>query len=379
MSQSFPNRIESVNSDWLTRVLRQHGSLKSGSVSGFRVEALDDGYTSAVYRLHLTLDAAEVTAPRSMIVKFHATSIPIRKTFEALGIYQKEVEFYQFAGTNEQLPVPICYTAEFDAASGDFVLVLEDMSAARPGSWEIDPLGDVRIALPQLARIHAQFWGDPRLRRFDWVVKPFEGSASSLHRSEWEVYLHKLKMDYRDQWPENLWELCERILRHWDDIMRCMSLDTHTLVHTDAHLGQMFFPTEQLPRFVLFDWQYPCKALAAEDVTHLIVNELSVEDRREHEAALVEFYYQSLCREGVADVSLERLWFQCKLSLMWLILMYFRTVAEPDLLQRLKDEADAAGDKWQDWVFGHLGPAISDWDMHAVVDQAIAEAERIKP
>ncbi len=378
MRTSFPASIESMDCDWLTRVLRKRDLLQSGSVVKFTVETFDSGYTSSIHRLHLAFDDSSTSAPRSVIAKFHSKFRSIRKTFERLGIYEKEVGFYRFVGTDMGLPVPTCYAAEFDHDSGDFVLLLEDLSAARAGSWEVDPLGDIRQALPQLAKIHARFWGDPSLQQSDWVVKPFESAVSSLNRSDWGSYLHKVKTGYRDQWPEYAWKVCDCILESWDEIMCFMNLDTHTLIHTDAHLGQMFFPSAQLPRFVLFDWQYPCKALAAEDVTHLIVNELSIEERREHESALVELYYQSLRSEGVVDLSRDRFWFQCKLGLMWLILMHFRTVAEPDLLQTLKAEAEAAGDTWQEWVFEQLGPAITDWQLSDVLDQAIAEVKQTK-
>jgi hypothetical protein len=373
MSARFPINIERMNCAWLTRVLREHDLLSQGSISRFTFEPVGGGYTSSVYRLLLEFDDMSTAAPDSLVVKFHSKSASIRERFENFGIYEKEIRFYQFVDTVIDLPVPICYAAEYDAHSGDFVLLLEDLSAARPAYGEVDPVSDIRTALPQLAKIHAQFWGDPRLQRFDWVVKPTEASTSASEKAEWADNLSKVKSEYRNLWPDRAWRTCDQITENWDDIMRCVNRDTHTLVHTDAHLGQMFFPTEDLPRYILFDWQYPCKSLAAEDVTHLIVDETSTEQRREFEAELVDLYYHSLCAAGVTDLSRERLWFQCKLALIWLIMMHFRTVAEPDLLQIFKDEADEAGENWEDWIFGQLGSTIEDWDLCGVLDQAIAE------
>ena len=379
MNACFPVNIEGVNCAWLTRVLQQRGLLHRGSVTRFTVEPVNSGYTSSVYRLLLEFDENSVSTPHSMVAKFHSKFSSIRETFDKYGLYEKEVGFYRFVDEQPGLPVPDCYAAEFEPVSGDFVLLLEDMSAARSGSWTIDAVGDVRIALPQLARIHAQFWGESRLQQFDWIVKPTAPDRESPEKADWEDCLRKVKSGHRDHWPDHAWSLCERILENWNDIMRCMNQDTHTLVHTDPHLGQMFFPSDELPRFILFDWQYPCKSLAAEDVTHLLVSELSSAERREHEVELVDLYYQSLCDAGVTDLKKDRLWFQCKLGLMWLILMYLRTVAEPDLLNMLKDEADEAGERWQDWVFGQLGSAIDDWKLSEVLDQAISEANLLKP
>jgi hypothetical protein len=137
----------------------------------------------------------------------------------------------------------------------------------------------------------------------------------------------------------------------------------------------MFFPTEKLPRYYLFDWQYPCKTLAAEDVAHLIVNDLEIEQRREYESAWIDLYYESLCQHGVTNISRERFWFQCRLSLIWLIQMGFRTITNPDLLKILQAEADEAEENWQDWIFGLYGPTIEDWNLSAVIDEAVRESE----
>ena len=373
----FPNRIEALDCSWLTRVLSRHGLPPCTRISRFTVEPIDSGYTAKLCRILLEFDAEPGSAPRSLVAKFHSDSASIRATFEALHIYAKEVRFYQFVESGTGLPIPTCYAAEYDNASGDFVLLLEDLSAARPGSWE-EALDDVRTAIPQLAKIHARYWNDLQLVQADWTVKPFADEISQLNRADWKRYLDKVKAEYRDQWPEAVWQHCDQVYEHWDALMRFMDGESYSLVHTDAHLGQMFFPSTDLPRFVLFDWQYPSKALAAEDLCHLMVNELGPDERREHEQALIDLYYQSLLHEGVTDFSRERLWLHCRLGLIWLILMYLRTMAVPDLLQTLKDEAEAAGERWQAWVFDQLGPAITDWNLAEAIDQAVAEAVAVQ-
>jgi hypothetical protein len=375
MKPMFPSNIESLDRNWLTHVLLHSGQLESGGVAGFKGEKLDGGYTSTVFRLLLSYESPHGMAPESAVIKFHSESRSIRKTFEYLGIYEKEVRFYQFIDPALELPVPACYAAEYDPDSGDFVLLLQDLSAARPGSWELDPVGDIKTAIPQLAKIHAQFWGNPRLEHYDWIVESTKAPISDVTRIEWSNNLAQVKSEHRGQWPDHIWQTCVKIEIHWDSIMKYMNQGTHTLVHTDSHLGQMFFPTEELPHYYLFDWQFPCKALAAEDVAHLIINDLSVEDRREHESGLIDLYFESLCQHGVTGISRDQLWFQCKLSLMWVIVMNFRTITDPDLLQILQAEADEDEENWQDWIFGLFGPTIEDWDFSGAIDQAIKQAE----
>lgn len=190
MSQtSFPGKIASLTSEWLTQVLRTNGVLQNSAVTTFTVKPISGGYTSLVYHLELKYDDIVQNAPPSLVVKFHGNSASTRAQFEALGIYEKEVRFYQTLARENTLPVPLCYAAEFDENSGDFVLLLEDLSAARPGSWVDDPVGDIREALTHLARIHAKFWGDSRLEHYDWIVHPIVAELDVDQRRQHEESL----------------------------------------------------------------------------------------------------------------------------------------------------------------------------------------------
>ena len=373
----FPATIESLTSEWLNRVLQAGGFLESGRVSSFRAEPVSGGYTSLVYRLVLEYQGNRGNSPASMVIKLHSDSVSIREAFEELGLYEKEVRFYQNLGQHQSLPVPACYAAEFDQDSGDFVLLLEDMSAARPCSWDDDGIEDMRTGLVNLAKIHGKFWGDPQLQQHEWIVKPTDLLEAPPLKADWAVNLAKAKTRYREQLSDYTWSVCEKWLESWDEIMLCMDQDTHTLVHTDPHLGQMFFPTDALPRFVLFDWQYPSKSWAAEDVIHLVVAELPAKIRRKHEKALLDLYYQALCGQGVIDLTRERFGFQCRLSILWLLFMNLNLVARDDMVEIAKSEAEESGEDWRDWVFGVVDEAVVDWQLSEILDQAIAEARVI--
>ncbi len=371
---TFPVTIESLTSGWLTTVLRSDGVLKSGRVSKFSAEPRSGGYTSSVFRLELEYEGNFGTAPPSLIIKFHGDSADLREMFEEQRIYEREVRFYQTLARDRALPVPHCHAAEFDPDSREFVLLLEDLSAARQGSWEEDPVGNIRTAQENLAEIHASFWGDPILEQHEWIVATSDLANPPPYKSIWAENLARVKQGYHDQLSDYVWLACDKWLEYWDEIMLCMSRDTHTLVHTDVHLEQMFFPTDELPCFVLFDWQNPTKGWAAEDVIHALVCDLEIEDRRQNETEIFNHYYGSLCRRGVADLSRERFDFQCRLSLVWVVYMFFNILAQPDMRQQLLTEIEAEGDDLREWIFAPLEAAAQDWNLPAILDQAIAEA-----
>jgi hypothetical protein len=136
----------------------------------------------------------------------------------------------------------------------------------------------------------------------------------------------------------------------------------------------MFFPTEQLPRFAIFDWQGPCKNLAACDVVRLLVTGLSVEERRKHERVLVDAYYAALCDHGVKGLSKERLWTQIKLCHVWNF--YINVAASLQTNVEIFAAAAAAEGRsdWRECIFGRVSAAAADWKLADVLQAYAAEA-----
>jgi hypothetical protein len=223
-------------------------------VKGFSAEPINRGYTAAVCRLVLEYEDDSGAAPRSLVMKVHGSAESTRALFESLGIYEKEVRFYQTLARDRELPVPVCYAAEYNPHSGDFVLLMEDLAMARVGSDGEDLVGDIRIALSHMAQIHPSFWGDRQLLEYDWIVNSTDPVNPPPHKELWARNLTTVKRLFPGGYSGYTRSVCDKWLDNWNATMRCLSRDTHTLLHTDVHLGQMFFPTAELPRFALFDW-----------------------------------------------------------------------------------------------------------------------------
>ena len=84
----IPASIDDVDPQWLTAVLRADPSVPdSASVSEVRSEqiALDTGFSSLLYRLHLTADAG---LPSSLVVKLPAQS-EARGAMEMMGLHPR--------------------------------------------------------------------------------------------------------------------------------------------------------------------------------------------------------------------------------------------------------------------------------------------------
>ena len=116
-----PAGIRDVTAQWLTAALGR-------PVADVRAEqiAQDSGFSSLLYRLHLTGDGV----PATVIAKLPAQS-EARGAMELLGGYRRELAFYQQVAGVAPMATPHVYAAEIDDridGTADFVLLLEDLA-----------------------------------------------------------------------------------------------------------------------------------------------------------------------------------------------------------------------------------------------------------
>src|SRR5919198_2890256 len=89
-------RLEDVSADWLTGILRDSGAAPAGAaVAGLEAAAIGTGQMSQSYRFVLSWDGEAPGAPASVVVKLAASDDTSRSTGVGLGIYEREIRFYQ--------------------------------------------------------------------------------------------------------------------------------------------------------------------------------------------------------------------------------------------------------------------------------------------
>lgn len=180
---SFPTSPDQLTDRWLT------GAVASGRDTGpvvtdhafAPVEA--PGAAAAVVRVTLEHDHLYDGLPRTVVIKFATPHAPTRAVMHRFGLYRSEVEFCRQLSREAGIPTPHCFAADIDHDSGHFVLVLEDMAPARCGDPLAPRVGDVEMAIPFLARFHARWWADPRLRAFDWAACSLGESPGEARRA----------------------------------------------------------------------------------------------------------------------------------------------------------------------------------------------------
>ncbi len=310
---SFPTRPEAVTPEWLTAVLQAQGALKqSARVLGFEPTRIGTGQIGQNVRFALTYSGpseAWAASPASVVGKFASPDPTSRATGVALGTYQREHEFYRDIAPGASTRLATCFANEFEPETHEFVLLMEDLGAARVGD-QIVGCGpdDASRALAAIAPMQAQWWNSPRLREYDWLawVDDAERSISvqGLYTMLWPGFVER----FGPRMPAGGLELGERLttgLSTWATRRR----PPFTVTHGDYRLDNCLFGDGWM---VPVDWQGAAVGCAASDVAYFLGAGLLVEDRRAYELDLVKEWWKLLEQAelpGFAqDFSWERCW-----------------------------------------------------------------------
>ena len=312
---------EGVSAEWLTATLRARGVLPRGRVASRTTEPLGvgKGMAGQLARLRLDYEDAGPEAPRSLVAKFSAQDPQARAMQHALGIYEREVRFYEELASSSPLRTPRCYASALVAKSGQSFLLLEDMSGAANasnGSWVAGcSSSEAELAVRAIAALHAAWWMHPRLAEYGWLdlrgpLAP-EG-ASEAFRVAWKAFLER----FGTRVTEEVRHAGDRVAEHLGWIYPRLYRDPpYTLVHNDYSADNLFF-TDAGPEasVVVADWQLVTHGRGLLDVAYFLGGSLASDVRRDHERRLLGTYHALLVDGGVRDYPFERCWDDYRLA-----------------------------------------------------------------
>lgn len=321
MTSRFPRTPDDLSPALLTEVLADvTPGVVVDSVEPLSVKWCGEGIASTADRMVLDLGYAPGAAgglPSRMVLKtMLASPHAPREMFET------EVAFYRRIRPELEIEVPRCFGADFDPDTGQFGLLLEDLSArgARfPDATQVVTPDEVGALLEQLARLHAAFWRSPRFADdLAWVATPRRGGMSRIFDDHGldlvadQVDRHPFKQRLIEPLGHSVGEL-------WKALGRSRILLEEapaTLLHGDTHLANTYLLPDGTGG--LLDWQLQVRGCWAHDVVYLLATGLSVEQRREHAERLLGGYLAALAEAGVVDgPSLDEAWEWCRRAVVW--------------------------------------------------------------
>jgi aminoglycoside phosphotransferase (APT) family kinase protein len=295
-ARPFPRRVEDLTPQALSRLMGR----AVDSVSVIEGEA----GTSSRARLALT----GTGVPESVFVKLSAATAATRMLGELARLGETETRFYGELAPALGDDVPRSFGSAFDAVTGRYVIVLEDM-ASTPCQFPdtLHPLSVDQMALlvEVLARVHGTFWG--RLPEtpggggeFGWLSAPSADPANLLTPALMRMSARKLadRTTAPIESGRFLWE-------NYQAATEIVDAGTHTVLHGDSHPGNTYFRDG---RAGLLDWQVVRRGHPARDLTYTLVLGLPTADRVAAQRDLLDVYRKSLVSAGGPDFDHDELW-----------------------------------------------------------------------
>ncbi len=317
----LPETPGEITPAWLTEALGQ-------TVTDLSQEDLGDGvgFMGDILRVDLTGEGL----PDSVVIKLPKKAN--RVMGEMLGVYEREIMFFQEFGNTVPLRIPEVYFSQFDRDKGSenqapileaidkmplflnklvtvlgtliagakkrrYMLVIEYLDGMAPGD-QLAGLGTdgCEQVLCEIAALHSQYWDSPAIGDHFWLL-PLDIDARLRHG---------MFMQHAEQFlswaPASLSEKVEWLKPRGVDLMREFVANAPTtLLHCDLRLDNVLFDGE---RCAFIDWQLVRKGPAAYDVAYFMTSALHEEAGADDVDRILRTYHQKLNRP---DYSVEQL------------------------------------------------------------------------
>jgi hypothetical protein len=361
---SVPADSDGITPDWLTAALREAGAIDHARVTSIQSGPVGHlGMTGQLRRLRISYDKAEPGAPRSLLAKFSARHPEVRATVHSIGFDEREIGFYREFAADCPVRTPRCYFGEVEMDSGASLLLLEDLTwmhnlnSAAGGS-----VNEVELVIRELGKLHAAWWGDPRLDQTPWL--PMKGiltpdQAPVVLTQNWESFLGKLSIPVTEELL-SAGELCARYL--YAVSVSMYTEPPRTLIHHDVQGDNILVAGDGEPSLALIDWQLTTAARPVLDLADFIVAHLDTSERRRHEDRLLEIYHSVLTERGVADYPLD----QCRDDYRMALLIPASSLATA---VGLHPGLTATPDGFWNVVFPRYARALTDLGVSELLEQ----------
>lgn len=279
-----PQQWDAISAQWMTGALQAR--LPGVQVADVRVLMRDDGTNR---RARLGVRYAQGEGPATLFAKAHAAAH--REAHLRNGNLWNEARLFASA---LELPIehPRVYAAMVDTEALDFLLLMEDLALR-----DADPRDATRPMTPEqvarglrgLARLHSRY--------MNVAPDAFEGLQTWRADAGWQPgLLRHVPIGLTRTaavLPARVAALdAQAVVGQWTRYVSLLPRAPLTLLHGDAHIGNTYVLPDGEVGFL--DWQVVRRGRWSQDVGYFLIGALTPDDRRRHEAELLELYRTAL-------------------------------------------------------------------------------------
>ena len=303
---AIPDSAVEITADWLRASVRPEDAAAFANLTSVRAERLGEGVgtSTEIHRLQLGYAPGAAPGPATLIAKLHSPIPEVRAVARGWGTYQREAQFYRDIAATLAMRIPKAYVAGCDPRTYDFVLVMEDLAPAVSGDQVAGlTLDQARMALEEIAALHAGWWNRPELADLGGAIQPFgEGlwvGTGARHAAAWPAF----EPFVAERASPELVRIGERMADAIEPMMVDMARGARSLCHGDFRADNLMFAPGGGggAALITIDWQAPLQARGAFDVGTLMSMSVTTALRRAHETELLHRYHETLLAAGVAD------------------------------------------------------------------------------
>jgi hypothetical protein len=297
----IPATIEDVTPEFLTGIF------------GVKIESIETnqigqgvGLMGDIYRMGLTSFDANQSVPSSVVVKLPSAFEANRAQGVALGMFEAEIKFYNELAPSVPVGVPKIYHTDINPGTAEFVIVMEDLSRYDLVA-QVDGMsaGQAHAAVEVLAKIHAVWWDKVKTPDLEWIPSMISTRIEYVDQLLTQIY-PQFAEGFGQYLPPGGLELYQKFAGNYLNINKTISARSPwTLAHQDYRVENLLFAPGEA---VVLDWQGIGRGPGAYDLAYLLSGSMTIDSRREHEAALVHTYCVSLEAAGIAGYSEESAW-----------------------------------------------------------------------
>lgn len=286
---------EALTDDWWSKVF-------GCPVRAGEPARIGDGLVGMNLRFPLHSESSAV--PGSVVVKLPSLDETSRATGIALRNYEREVKFYAEVAPTVDVCVPVCFFADWDPHTHDFVIVLEDMAPAEQGNQitGCDPAA-AALGVAEMTRLHGPRWGDATLEDLDWIQRRETADDANLLAGMYAMVKDGFLGVFGDEVRDACGDEGLALIHQLGEALTGYVLHRdgpRTVTHGDFRLDNMLFGPPGSPvACAVVDWQTPTLGHGPTDLAYFLGAGLLPDDRRRHEDELVAAYTAGIASYGV--------------------------------------------------------------------------------
>jgi hypothetical protein len=287
---SFRDHPEKFDNDFLAALFGKVGD----GLRGFDFAPVGTGQVGDSFRVTLDWAVSDDSLPQTLVAKCPAADAVSRDTARNMNLYEIETKFYEHFGSSCGARVPHVYLADFDAASGDGILLFEDMAPAQQiAQMDGCSVAQVEAVLREAARLHKSHWNHADLAGYGFLTYSQKEERRAFVSGLMAAVYPEWRARYEGRIDKEILDMGAALVDKFDAYITPRE-GPLVLAHGDMRLDNMLF-SDAAGRVILLDWQTASLAPPMGDIAYCISTSLKQADKRAaHEQQLVAAYHDQL-------------------------------------------------------------------------------------